>query len=67
MEQTAAPPSVTFETDPTQYKHWKLSIEGNVATLAMDVREDAGMRPNDYKLKLKLTLIRKAHAGTENV
>ena len=52
MEPTVAPPSVNFEADPTQYKHWKLSIEGNVATLAMDVREDAGMRPNDYKLKL---------------
>ena len=52
MEQTVAPPSVNFETDPTQYKHWKLSVDGNIATLAMDVREDAGMRPNDYKLKL---------------
>jgi benzoyl-CoA-dihydrodiol lyase len=52
VEQTAAPPSVNFETDPSQYKHWKLSIDGNIATLAMDVREDAGLRPNDYKLKL---------------
>ncbi|MEY4636253.1 MAG: hypothetical protein RJA55_2051 [Acidobacteriota bacterium] len=45
-------PSVTFETSPDQYKHWKLTVAGNVATLAMDVREDAGLRPNDYKLKL---------------
>ena len=52
MEQTAAPPSVTFETSPDQYKHWKLTIDGHVATLAMDVREDAGLRPHDYKLKL---------------
>jgi len=52
VEQTVAPPSVTFETHPSQYKHWKLSIDGNIATLAMDVREDAGMRPQDYKLKL---------------
>ncbi len=52
MEQTVAPPSVNFETNPADYKHWKLSIDGNVATLAMDVREDAGMRPQDYKLKL---------------
>ena len=52
MEPTVAPPSVTFETDPTQYKHWNLSIDGHIATLAMDVREDAGLRPNDYKLKL---------------
>ncbi len=47
----AAPP-VNFETSPDQYKHWKLMVEGNVATLAMDVREDAGLRPADYKLKL---------------
>ncbi len=52
MEQTAALPSVTFEISPDQYKHWKLSIDGHVATLAMDVREDAGLRPHDYKLKL---------------
>ncbi len=52
MEQIATAPSVTFETSPDQYKHWKLTVDGNVATLAMDVREDAGLRPNDYKLKL---------------
>jgi benzoyl-CoA-dihydrodiol lyase len=52
VEQTVAPPTVTFEINPDQYKHWKLTIDGAVATLAMDVREDAGMRPNDYKLKL---------------
>jgi benzoyl-CoA-dihydrodiol lyase len=54
VEQTLAPqtPSVTFETSPDRYKHWKLSFEGPVATLAMDVKEDAGLRPNDYKLKL---------------
>ena len=52
MEQTVAPPAVTFEINPAQYKHWKLTVDGNVATLAMDVREDAGLRPHDYKLKL---------------
>ena len=54
MEQTvAAPtPSVTFETSPDRYKHWKLTVDGPIATLALDVREDAGLRPNDYKLKL---------------
>lgn len=43
---------MTFETSPDQYKHWRLTVDGNVATLAMDVREDAGLRPNDCKLKL---------------
>jgi benzoyl-CoA-dihydrodiol lyase len=54
VEQTlpAAASSVTFETSPDQYKHWKLTFDGAVATLAMDVQEDAGLRPNDYKLKL---------------
>jgi benzoyl-CoA-dihydrodiol lyase len=42
---------VDFQTDPSQYKHWQLSIEGAVATLVMDTREDAGIRPG-YKLKL---------------
>jgi len=52
VEQTAATPSVNFEVNPSHYKHWKLTIDGHVATLAMDVREDAGLRPNDYQLKL---------------
>lgn len=42
---------VTFDTDPERYRHWKLSVEGRVATLALDVDEDAGIRPG-YKLKL---------------
>jgi benzoyl-CoA-dihydrodiol lyase len=48
---SAASEFVGFETAPSQYRHWKLSIEGRVATLAMDVREDGGIRPG-YKLKL---------------
>ncbi len=44
-------PKVDFRTDPSQYKHWKLSVDGEVATLAMDVDEEGGLRPG-YKLKL---------------
>ena len=51
MEQTAALAPITFETNPSQYKHWKLAFDGPIATLSMDVREDAGLR-SDYKLKL---------------
>jgi benzoyl-CoA-dihydrodiol lyase len=51
VEQTAVSAPITFETHPDQYKHWKLSFNGPVATLSMDVREDAGLRP-DYRLKL---------------
>ncbi|MCC7033433.1 MAG: benzoyl-CoA-dihydrodiol lyase [Acidobacteria bacterium] len=52
MDLAASSLSVTFETSPDQYRHWKLTFDGPVATLAMDVREDAGLRPDDYKLKL---------------
>src|SRR5438093_2644326 len=50
MAQTAPRP-VAFETQPNDYKHWQLKIDGAIATLSMDVREDAGLSP-DYKLKL---------------
>jgi benzoyl-CoA-dihydrodiol lyase len=42
---------VDFRTEPGRYRHWKLSFDGPVATLAMDVREDAGLR-SGYELKL---------------
>jgi len=42
---------VDFRTEPTKYRHWKLTLDGRVATLAMDVQEDGGLRPG-YELKL---------------
>ena len=42
---------VDYQSDPWRYKHWKLSFDGPVATLTMDVAEDGGIRPG-YKLKL---------------
>src|SRR5204862_6051362 len=42
---------VSFETSPERYNHWKLSFDGPVATLALDVAEDKGLAPG-YKLKL---------------
>ncbi|RZT42349.1 2,3-epoxybenzoyl-CoA dihydrolase [Cupriavidus agavae] len=47
----AAPAPVTFERDPAHYRHWKLTFDGPVATLAMDVDEEGGLRPG-YALKL---------------
>src|SRR5687767_2100480 len=47
----ATPASVEFETSPERYQHWKLAFDGPIATLSMDVREDAGLSP-DYRLKL---------------
>ena len=42
---------VDFRTEPSRYRHWRLRVDGRVATLAMDVREDGGLRPG-YELKL---------------
>ncbi len=42
---------VDYRTDPSRYKHWKLSFDGPIATLAADFDENAGLRPG-YKLKL---------------
>jgi benzoyl-CoA-dihydrodiol lyase len=42
---------VDYQTDPSRYRHWRISFDGPVATLTMDVAEDGGLRPG-YKLKL---------------
>jgi benzoyl-CoA-dihydrodiol lyase len=42
---------VNFDTHPSRYRHWRLAVAGAVATLTMDVNEDAGIRPG-YRLKL---------------
>ena len=47
----AAAPRVDYQTNPSLYRHWKLSFNGAVATLAADFDENAGLRPG-YKLKL---------------
>ena len=47
----ATAPRVDYQTNPAQYRHWKLSFDGPVATLKADFDENAGLRPG-YKLKL---------------
>jgi benzoyl-CoA-dihydrodiol lyase len=42
---------ITFDTDPARYRHWHLSFDGRVATLALDVAEAGGLDPG-YRLKL---------------
>ncbi|WP_333821690.1 2,3-epoxybenzoyl-CoA dihydrolase [Pinisolibacter sp.] len=42
---------IDFQTDPSRWKHWKLSFDGDVATLAMDVDENGGLFEG-YQLKL---------------
>src|SRR5574341_560436 len=44
-------PWISFDTHPDRYRHWKLSIDGPVATLALDTAEDGGLYPG-YALKL---------------
>src|SRR5512137_3026216 len=48
---TSYGPRVEYQTDPSRYRHWKLKFDGPVATLAVDIDENAGLRPG-YKLKL---------------
>ena len=42
---------IDFQTSPEKYQHWKLSIDGRVARLTMDVQEDQTLNEG-YKLKL---------------
>src|SRR6187397_693489 len=42
---------IDFQTDPSRYRHWKLAVAGDVATLTMDVDENAGLFEG-YQLKL---------------
>ncbi|MGH9334430.1 MAG: enoyl-CoA hydratase-related protein, partial [Vicinamibacteria bacterium] len=42
---------IDFQTHPSRYRHWKLTVDGELATLALDVQEDGGLRPG-YQLKL---------------
>jgi benzoyl-CoA-dihydrodiol lyase len=49
--ETAAPPVISFQTDPSSYRHWKLALEGPVARLTMAVQENAPLVPG-YQLKL---------------
>jgi benzoyl-CoA-dihydrodiol lyase len=42
---------VSFATQPSNYQHWTLSVDGDVARLKLDINEDGGIKPG-YKLKL---------------
>src|SRR5215472_4051610 len=42
---------LVFETEPQRYRHWRLSCDGTVATLTLDVAEGAAFS-GDYRLKL---------------
>ena len=42
---------IDFQTDPSKYRHWKLEVDGEVATLLMDV-DEKGTLFEGYELKL---------------
>jgi len=46
-----SPERVDYRTEPARYRHWSLKVEGPVATLALNIDENGGLRPG-YKLKL---------------
>src|SRR3954471_10843288 len=45
------PTEVSFDTSPDRYKHWRLTVDGEVATLTLDVADDGGIVPG-YELKM---------------
>ncbi len=42
---------IDVRTAPDRYRHWRLRIEGRIATLSLDVDESGGLAPG-YELKL---------------
>jgi benzoyl-CoA-dihydrodiol lyase len=46
-----APSIVDFQVNPASYRHWRVELQGPVATLIMDVDEHGGLTPG-YELKL---------------
>src|SRR5712675_2140510 len=63
---------IDFQTDPSRYRHWKLDIDGDVATLTMDVDENGGLfegyqlKLNSYDLGVDIMLAGATHAHKVN-
>jgi benzoyl-CoA-dihydrodiol lyase len=51
LEERPATTAVSFDTSPEQYRHWTLGVDGEIATLVLDVAEDGGIVPG-YELKM---------------
>ncbi len=51
VQETPKPPVVSFDTSPENYHHWRLDIDGEIATLTLAVDENAGLVPG-YELKM---------------
>jgi benzoyl-CoA-dihydrodiol lyase len=42
----------SFSSHPSTYRHWRLTLDGAIARLALCIDEQNGLRPDDYLLKL---------------
>src|SRR5215468_6349724 len=49
--ETVSSETVSFETHPDRYRHWRMSVDGPVATLTLAVAEDGGIT-GGYELKM---------------
>ncbi|MFL5294031.1 MAG: 2,3-epoxybenzoyl-CoA dihydrolase [Myxococcales bacterium] len=64
MDDKAASPTgkMQFETQPAEYRHWTLSVEGEIARLIMEVEPFAGqndkieLKSNSYDLSVDIEL-----------
>ena len=75
----AAPPVVSFATAPDRYRHWRLDVDGEVATATLTVDEDGGLvagyelKMNSYDLGVDIELydlvqrLRFEHPGVKSV
>lgn len=60
--QPTAASTLDFQTEPSRWRHWRLSVEGEIATLTMDVQEGDGQDPpylrklNSYDLFVDIEL-----------
>mgnify|MGYP003544846217 CR=1 FL=1 len=50
LDRTSVP-CFTYDKDGASYRHWQVSVDGRIATVAMNVDPDGGLVPG-YKLKL---------------
>src|SRR5438128_9187592 len=62
MDTPAAPPKLSFDTHPSRYRHWTLSVEGGIARLTMKVTPFGGanteleLKSNSYDLSVDIEL-----------
>ena len=56
---STAAPRVDYRIEPSQYRHWSIGFDGEIARLTLDIAEDGGIRPGSVSYT-HLTLPTKA-------